>query len=39
MACGDFAKSVASDKVLGDKAYDIAKNPKCDRYQKGLLHL
>ena len=26
----------ASDKVLRDKAFDIAKNPKNDGYQQGL---
>ena len=26
----------ASDKVLRDKAFNIAKNPKCDGYQRGL---
>ena len=26
----------ASDKVLRDKAFNIAKNPKYDRYQCGL---
>ena len=25
-----------SDKVLRDKAFNIAKNPKCDGYQRGL---
>ena len=27
---------IASDKVLRDKAFDIAKNPKYDGYQRGL---
>ena len=39
MANGDFkdsAKRTASDKVLRDKAFDIAKNPKYDGYQRGL---
>ena len=39
MAYGDFkdlARRTASDKVLRDKAFNIAKNPKYDRYQKGL---
>ena len=34
MAYGDFvdlAKRTASDKVLRNKAFDIAKNPKYDR--------
>ena len=39
MAYGDFkdlAKRTASDKVLRDKAFNIAKNPKYDGYQRGL---
>ena len=32
MACGD----TASDKVLRDKAFNIAKNPKYDGYQRDL---
>ena len=39
MAYGDFknlARRTASDKLLRDKAFDIAKNPKHDRYQRGL---
>ena len=39
MAYGDFkdlAKRTASDKILGDKAFNIAKNPKYDGYQRGL---
>ena len=39
MAYGDFkdlARRTASDKVLRDKAFNIAKNPKYDGYQKGL---
>ena len=39
MAHGDFkdlAKRSASDKVLRDKAFNIAKNPKYDGYQRGL---
>ena len=39
VAFGDFkhlAKRTASDKVLKDKAFNIAKNPKYDGYQKGL---
>ena len=27
---------IASDKVLKDKAFNIAKNPKYDGYQRGL---
>ena len=39
MAYGDFkdlARRTASDKVLRDKAFNIAKNPKYDVYQRGL---
>ena len=39
MTYGDFkdlARRAASDKVLRDKAFNIAKQPKCDRYQRGL---
>ena len=39
MAYGDFkylAKRTASDKVLRDKAFNIAKSPKYDGYQRGL---
>ena len=39
MPQGDFrylAKRTASDKVLRDKAFNIAKNPKYDGYQRGL---
>ena len=32
----DLAKRTASDKVLRDKAFNIAKNCKYDRYQRGL---
>ena len=32
----DFAKRTASDKVLRDNAFNIAKNPKCDGNQRGL---
>ena len=32
----DLAKRRATDKVLRDKAFNIAKNPKCDWYQRGL---
>ena len=27
---------MASDKILRDKAFNIAKNPKYDRFQRGL---
>ena len=39
MACGDFkdfAERTAADKVLRDKAFNIAKDPKYDGYQRGL---
>ena len=39
IAYGDFknlAKKAASDKVLGDKAFTVAKNPKYDGYQRGI---
>ena len=39
MVYGDFkdlARRTASDKVLRDKAFNIAKNPKYDGYQSGL---
>ena len=32
----DFARRKASDKVLEGKAFNIAKNPKYDAYQRGL---
>ena len=39
LAYGDFkdwARRAASDKVLKDKAFSIAKNPKDDRHQRGI---
>ena len=39
IAYGDFkdlAKRTASDKILNDKAFSIAKKPKYHGYQKGL---
>ena len=39
MAYGDFkdlTRRTASDKVLHDKALNIAKNPKCGGYQHGI---
>ena len=39
MAYGDFkdlAKRIASDKVLRNKAFNIAKNLRYDGYQRGL---
>ena len=32
----DLKRRTASDKILGDKAFNIAKNPKYDGYQRGL---
>ena len=32
----DLTRRTASDKILRDKAFNIAKNPKYDEYQKGL---
>ena len=39
MAYGDFkdlARRTASDKILREKAFNTAKNPKYDGYQRGL---
>ena len=39
MAYGDFkdlSRRTASDKILRDKAFNIAKNPQYDGYQRGL---
>ena len=39
MAYGDFkdlTRRTASDKILRDKAFNIAKNPKYDGYQRGI---
>ena len=39
MAYGDFkdlARRTASHKSLRDKAFNVAKNPKYDGYQRGL---
>ena len=38
MAYGDFkvlTRRTTSDKVLRDKTFNIAKNPKYDGYQRG----
>ena len=32
----DLARRAASDKVVRDKAFNVAKNPKYDGYQRGL---
>ena len=40
MVYGDFkdlTRRTASDKILHDKAFNIAKNPKYDGYQRGLV--
>ena len=34
--CKHLTKRAVSDKVLRDKAFNIAKNPKYDEYQRGL---
>ena len=39
MAYGDFkdlTRRTAYDKILRDKAFNVAKNPKYDGYQNGL---
>ena len=32
----DLVRRTQSDKILRDKAFKIAKDPKCDDYQRGL---
>ena len=32
----DLTRRTASDKILRDKAFNVAKNPKYDGYQRGL---
>ena len=32
----DLPRRTASDKVLPDEAFNIPKNPKYDRYQRGI---
>ena len=32
----DLAKRTASDKILRDKTFKVAKNPKYDGYQSGI---
>ena len=42
MTYGDYKvllRRAASDKLLRDKAFDIAKSPTHDEYQKGLVSL
>ena len=39
MAYGDFknlTRKTLSDKILRDKTFNIAKNPKYDGYQRGF---
>ena len=35
----DLTKRTQSDKVLKDKAFEIASNPKYDKYQRGLVSI
>ena len=37
--CKDLAKKAAADKVSRDEPFNFAKNPKYNRYQRGLLLL
>ena len=40
MPSGDFkdlTRRTTTDKILRDKAFNIAKNPKWDGYQRGLV--
>ena len=30
----DLSKRTACDKILSDKTFDIAENPKCEEYQR-----
>ena len=42
MVYGDFKdliRRTVSDKTLRDKAFNIAKNLKCDAYHRGLLSM
>ena len=41
MAYGDFKDMprTASDKILCDKVFTIAKNPKYDDYERGLVSM
>ena len=32
----DLARRIASENIWGDKAFNIAKNPKYDGYERGL---
>ena len=35
----DFTRRTASDEILRDKAFNIAKSPKYDGYQRGLVSM
>ena len=35
----DLIRRTASDKILRDKAFNVAKNPKYDVYQRGLVSM
>ena len=35
----DLTRRTASDKILRDKAFNIAKNPKYDGYKRGLVSM
>ena len=37
--CKDLAKRAAADKVLKNKAFNVAKDRKYDRYQRGLAYI
>ena len=32
----DFDRRTVSDKIFHDKAFNIARNPKCNGYERGL---
>ena len=35
----DLRRRMAADRVLGDKAFNITKNPRYDGYQRGLVSM
>ena len=35
----DLNRRTVADKVLHDKTFNIAENPKYDRYQRGLISM
>ena len=35
----DLARRAAADEILRDKAFNTAKNPKYDGYQRGLVSM